>query len=363
MDHFYEDLKRKDMDALWRVSVPGQNGSEPLPQYPPHHWDWSDIRPFMTRAGELVEPGPLSERRVVLLLHPALGATRAASQLLTANVQMVLPGEVAPPHRHTIAAIRFIIEGESAVTIVDGEPVDMHPGDLVLTPALHWHGHENHSSGPTLWMDTLDRPLTVALGQSRFESFPSNTQSLSRAQGDSSARYGNGLLRPLSAGANKVSPVISYPWSQSEPALRKLAEIGEIDPFDDVTLDYTNPLNGGPVLPTIGCRIQMIRPGVHTLSHRHAYTSVYHAFRGSGSTIVDGVRLDWKAGDFFTLPPFCWHEHHNETNAEAFLFSVTDAPIMDALNYSREDAFTENDGHQIIAATYAERYGDLTARA
>jgi gentisate 1,2-dioxygenase len=356
MDDFYEDLKRKNMDALWRVHLPGQTGSEPAPQYPPHKWDWDDIRPFMTRAGELVTPGPQAERRVVLLLHPALGSIRSASQLLTANVQMVLPGEIAPPHRHTVAAIRFIIEGESAITIVDGEPVDMHPGDLVLTPALHWHGHENHSSGPTLWMDTLDRPLTVALGQSRFEQYPANAQPLSRKQGDSSARYGLGLLRPRGVVSNKVSPVISYPWSQSEPALRTLAEIGEVDPFDDVTLDYTNPLTGGAVLPTIGCRIQMIRSGAHTQAHRHAYTSVYHVFRGRGSTIVDGVKLDWKAGDFFTLPPYCWHEHQNATAEPAFLFSVTDAPVMDALNYSREDPHPGN-GHQAVLATYEERYG------
>ena len=172
METFYADLHAKNMDALWRGRVPGQAGSEPRAAYPPHRWAWSDIRPFMTRAGELVTPGPESERRVVQLIHPALGAVRSASHLLTANVQMVLPGEVAPPHRHTIAAIRFIIEGESAVTFVDGQAVEMHPGDLVLTPAQHWHGHENHSAGPTLWMDTLDRPLTIALQQSRYEAYP-----------------------------------------------------------------------------------------------------------------------------------------------------------------------------------------------
>lgn len=345
MERFYDDLAAKNMDALWRTLIPATSGSEPVAPYPPHRWDWSDIRPFMTRAGELVAPGPQSERRVVMLLHPALGAVRAASQLLTANVQMVLPGEVAPPHRHTIGAIRFIIEGESAVTFVNGEPVEMHPGDLVLTPAQHWHGHENHSSGPTLWMDTLDRPLTAAMRQARQESRPAD-----------------GVM-PAPPSSPVISPVLSYPWIESQPALQRLADANTIDPFDDVVWDYKNPLTGGHVLPTIGCRIQMLRPAIHAGAHRHAYTSVYHVFRGSGSTIVDGVRIDWQAGDFFTIPPFAWHEHHNDANLPAYLFSVTDAPVIDALNFTLEDAYTENGGHQPVTAVYAGDNAGVAARA
>lgn len=363
MERFYDDLVARNMDALWRVRVQGTSGREPVAQYPPCRWNWSDIRPFMTRAGELVAPGPDSERRVVILTHPALGPVRAASHLLTANVQMVLPGEVAPVHRHTISAIRFIIEGESAVTFVNGEPVQMHPGDLVLTPAQHWHGHENHSAGPTLWMDTLDRPLTVALRQSRFELYPKDAPPLTRPAGVTRGRFGNGLLRPPSVGAAPVSPVFSYPWSDAEPALYALADAGEIDPHDDVAFDYTNPLTGGHVLPTIGCRIQMLRPQIRTCAHRHAYTSVYHVFRGSGSTIVDGVRLDWQEGDFFTIPPFAWHEHHNDANGPAFLFSVIDAPVIDALNFALEDAYVQGDGHQPITGAYAEHDAGVTAHA
>jgi gentisate 1,2-dioxygenase len=363
MEDFYRELASNNMDALWRVRVSGTSGRDPVAPYPPCLWKWSDIRPFMTRAGELVAPGPDAERRVVQLLHPALGATRSASHTLTANVQMVLPGEVAPQHRHTIAAIRFIIEGDSAVTIVDGEPVEMRPGDLVLTPAWHWHGHENHSAGPTLWMDTLDRPLTVALRQARQEQYSANHPPIARRAGDSSARFGNGLLRPTAAATSKVSPVLSYPWVEAEPALQRLARAGAIDPFDDVALDYTNPLTGAHVLPTIGCRIQMLRPGIRTHAHRHAYTSVYHVFSGSGSTIVDGVRVAWSAGDFFTLPPFCWHEHHNDAETAAFLFSVVDEPVIDALNFSREEEYAVGDGHQAVVSSYAERYGAVPVNA
>jgi gentisate 1,2-dioxygenase len=171
---------------------------------------------------------------------------------------------------------------------------------------------------------------------------------LVKEPGDSDARFGSGRLRPTGLPSSPISPIFSYPWSEAEPALQRLAAVGAIDPFDDVSFDYTKPLTGGHVMPTIGCRIQMLRPGIHTKAHRHAYTSVYHVFRGQGSTIVDGVRIPWKQGDFFTLPPFGWHEHHNDGSAPAYLFSTIDAPVIDALGLSREDAYP-GDGHQPAA--------------
>ena len=75
-------------------------------------------------------------------------------------------------------------------------------------------------------------------------------------------------------------------------------------------------------------------------------------------TIADGIRIEWKSGDFVTLPPFCWHEHHNDSSSPAYMFSVTDAPVIDALGFGREDAYEANGGHQAVVATYAERYGE-----
>jgi gentisate 1,2-dioxygenase len=108
-------------------------------------------------------------------------------------------------------------------------------------------------------------------------------------------------------------------------------------------------------MPTIGCRIQMLRPGVHTRAHRHSYVSVYHLFRGRGSTIVEGVQIDWEQGDFLVVPPHSWHEHINHSGAEpAFLFSTIDAPVIEALNLSREDEYTEHGGYQPVTGHYEE---------
>jgi gentisate 1,2-dioxygenase len=351
MEAFYDELAGKHMDALWRgrVAGTGTNG-EPVVPYAPYRWAWTDIRPFVDRAAQLVRPGPDAERRVIQLIHPELTALRAASHTLTANVQLVLPGEIAPSHRHTTGAIRFIMEGTAAITIVNGEPVSMSPGDLVLTPGWCWHGHINQSEGPVMWMDCLDRPITVALRQALQEPYSDELQPATTPLGDSTARYGAGHLRPMGTHATSpISPLFSYPWADTERSLHELARFSS-DPFDDVAFDYTNPLTGGHVMPTIGCRIQMLRPGVHTQAHRHSSVSVYHVFRGCGSSIVDGVQIDWEQGDFLTIPPFAWHEHLNPSSDEAVLFSTTDAPVLEALCLYREDAYTKTGGHQEVKA-------------
>ena len=352
MDAFFEELASKRMDALWRREEPSRPGGRRAP-YAPAHWSWGEIRPMLERAGQLVKPGPDAARRVIQLINPSIREVRSALHTLTANVQMVLPGEIAPSHRHTNAAIRFIIEGEAAVTIVNGEPVSMSPGDLVLTPGWHWHGHVNQSSGPMLWMDTLDRPLLATLRIGTGEPYPDELQPATKPMGHSSAHFGGKGLRPVGERGQPVSPLFLYRWAETEQALHELAKM-ESDPFDDVAFDYVNPTTGGHVMPTIGCRIQMLRPGFHTRAHRHSYASVFHVFRGSGSTIVDGVQIDWSQGDFVALPPLSWHEHLNRSDSEpAFLYSSIDEPVIEALNLLSEDEYAEHGGYQPVTSKYS----------
>ena len=112
------------------------------------------------------------------------------------------------------------------------------------------------------------------------------------------------------------------------------------------------------MLPTLTFRVQMLRPGVHTRAHRHSSSVVYHAFRGRGYSVADGVRIDWQEGDSLALPPWCWHEHANAApTEEAILFSASDAPVLEALCLYREDPYPVRDGHQVVVATYQDRYG------
>ena len=59
------------------------------------------------------------------------------------GLQLVLPGETAPAHRHVAFALRFIIEGQDGFTAVEGQKIKMERADVILTPSWHWHDHGN----------------------------------------------------------------------------------------------------------------------------------------------------------------------------------------------------------------------------
>jgi gentisate 1,2-dioxygenase len=344
LEAFYADLEANGLQGLWRVRT---QSSEPRTKVRPHVWRWEMLRRQLVRAGQVLTLDRSAERRVLLLVNPGLVDDNAATHTLTAAVQMIKPGEIAPTHRHTPTAIRFIIEGQGAYTTVEGEKVLMREGDLILTPNWTWHDHGNETAAPIYWMDGLDRPLVSAMNAGFFEPYPEDAQPVRLPADYSLYKYGQSLRPAGERHEDVFSPQRVYRWEDTYAALSSLAALGEANPHDGVALEYTNPTTGGPVLPTLGCAIQLLRPGVQTRAHRHTSSSVYHAFRGRGYTVIDGQRFDWEQGDFLAVPPWAWHEHANTSSTdEAILFSINDLPTMEALALYREHAYAENDGHQ-----------------
>jgi gentisate 1,2-dioxygenase len=271
-------------------------------------------------------------------VNPGLKDRHLTTPTLISSVQIIKPGDVAPAHRHSATAIRFIIEGEGAFSAVQGEKVYVEERDLVLTPGFSWHNHGNETPHPIIWMDGIDSPLTRFLAADFYDEYPGDEQALLRPAGYSLKKYGAGILRPSSdRGAPSVSPLWHYRWEDTERALRNLAEV-EHDPFDGVMLDYVNPLTGRHALPSIACRIQMLPAGLTTATHRHTGHWVYHVVQGSGATTIEGERYTWTHGDFFLVPPWCWHQHEANPGENAILFSMSDTPVLDAMGLHREEA-------------------------
>ena len=177
-----------------------------------------------------------------------------------------MPGEIARAHRHSPSALRFIIEGSGGYTVVNGARIPMFPGDLVLTPNWTWHDHANDTDAPMIWLDGLDTPLVRMLEAGFYEQYGEEAQPVGEGSDPSLAKYGVGGLRPAwePAPTARYSPLWHYPLSQARVALERLAAEGAGSPFDGVILEYTNPLTGGPTMPTIACYIQLLQPGEHT---------------------------------------------------------------------------------------------------
>lgn len=335
---YYRELERYSTAPLW-IAQRGYPDGEPRSRAVPHVWHWQELRPHLLRAAELVSVED-AERRVLRLLNPALKERLITTHCLFAGLQLVMPGEIAAPHRHTPAALRFIIEGKGGYTTVNGERVPMYPGDLVLTPNWTWHDHWNDTDGPMIWLDGLDIGLVDALEGRFFEPFGEDQQPVTAPLGASVAKYGAGALRPAwEMYEAPHSPLLHYPWQQTRAALERLADMVEGSPYDGIILEYTNPTSGGPVMPTIACYIQLLRPGQHTQAHRHTASAIYHVVEGKGYSIVGGERLEWEDKDVFCVPTWTFHEHVNaSTTAPAILFSYTETPVMRALHLYREQA-------------------------
>ena len=349
---FHERMHANNMYGLWELA--SQMTAQPQPKMIPHMWPWSVTEAIIAESAEAVPVG--DERRALQLFNPGLGGRWATTNNLIAAVQILLPGEVARAHRHTPTAIRFIIEGSGAYTAVDGERVYMEPGDLILTPSWAWHDHGNETKERVVWMDGLDIPLIASLEAMFFSFYDKQQVAASRPANASQSMYGRAQLNPTWVKEkSKSSPLLLYSWEQTWEALNALRD-HEGSPFDGIAFEYRHPQTGGSVLPTMACWIQLLRPSEHTKAHRHTGSAVYYVVKGSGMTVIDGQRFDWTKGDIIALPPWAVHEHANgSASDDAVLFSIQDAPVLNALGLFYEETYNENGGHQAITSKFEPR--------
>jgi gentisate 1,2-dioxygenase len=311
LQEYYTQLSAQHVTPAW---IGGGISLEPRSKAVPYLWHWRELRPQAMRAAELVGTQQ-AERRVLRLTNPELSGV-SASNTLVANIQIVMPGEIARAHRHSAAALRLIIEGGGGYTVVNGERLPMFPGDLVLTPNWTWHDHANDTDAPMIWLDGLDTPLVRMLEAGFYEEYHRERQDL---------------------GAAVNSSPWHYPMSEMRAALQRRADAAPSAAGDGIILEYINWATGGPVMPTIACYMQLLRPGEQTRACRRVCCTNFHVVEGTGYSMVGGQRLHWEDKDVFTVPTWTFHEHVNSGDRPAFLFSFSDAPVMKALSLYREE--------------------------
>ncbi len=330
---FYARIGQLGMTPLWEVLgalVPAQPNSPVAAAL----WRYHAIREHVLEAGRLISAEE-AERRVLVLENPALRGQSCITQSLYAGLQLLLPGEVAPAHRHTQSALRLVLEGEGAYTAVDGERTTMRFGDFIITPSWTFHDHGNDGDEPVVWLDGLDIPLVRFLDAGFAEKSAAKSQAATRPEGDALARYGMNLA-PLDfePAASDPAKVFVYPYARTREALLGISR-SAIDAHHGFKLRFVNPATGRSPMPTMGTFAQRLPAGFTTRPYRSSDSSVHVCLEGSGRVQIGEQAFEFGARDIFVVPS--WQRFTLAAHADALLFSFSDRPVQQVLGVWREE--------------------------
>jgi gentisate 1,2-dioxygenase len=299
-------LERMGVDPGWAKREPSL-WAAPRKNFVPAHWSYEQGRAALEAAGRFVST-ELAERRNLILFNPVPGNRYATARTIIAAYQTVLAGEVARSHRHTPNALRLVMDtGPGAYTIVDGKKIPMLPGDVLLTPNWHWHGHANEGDQPAVWIDFLDVPMMHFFdGAMFFDQHGAWVEKTDIVDENSPMRFSASSIQARLDAA---------------PESRRGERTIELGP---------------PRLDTMGLHVSRMDAGAKLASPRTTASSVFAVVDGHGRADIDGVRFEWKRGDVFVVP--AWRPYALEAIARSHLFRVTDEPLLERLHWLRTES-------------------------
>lgn len=333
---FSREIGSLDMTPLWERE-PG--AMTPGTKCVPHIWHYADVRPALMRSIGLISKRQ-AERRVLVLENPGLRGTTYIANSLYAGLQAIAPGEIAPSHRHTPNALRFLIEGEGGYTAVGGERATMRPGDFIVTPSWAWHDHGNLGTGPVVWLDGLDTAIPKFFGAAFREDHGEETHAIVRSEGESFAAYGANM-QPLTAQPDDLhSPILLYPYARSRDALEQMRQAGRIHSAHGAKLRYSNPATGGHPFPTMAAFMQLLPDGFEGRGYRSTDNGVFVVVEGRGVVDIEGRRFAFGPRDVFVVP--AWSSCRFVAAEQAVIFSYSDRAAQEKLGFWREELQGEN---------------------
>ena len=330
---YYKKVDAQNLSPLWNVFNEIIT-LEPKSKVAPFAWGYNKLREILLQAGPLITAKE-AERRVLILENPGMRGESRITNTLYAGLQLVMPGEIAPAHRHMQSALRFIMEGKGAHTAVGGERTYMNVGDFVITAQWQWHDHGNEIDEPIIWLDGLDVPMVQFFDTSFAEGWPDDEHPIARPPGDSLARYGQGMLPVDYASRPLNSPIFSYPYARTREALENMRKWEQWDACHGLKMRYINPATGDHAMPTMGTFMQLLPKGFVGSKYRSTDATVFTPVEGRGRTTIGNQVFEWGPQDVFVVPSWAWVVH--EADEDAVLFSYSDRPVQEKMGLLRED--------------------------
>lgn len=332
-DDFYARLAPLALAPLWEV-LKGLVPVQPKSKAEAHVWTYAALRPVLLESGGLLTAEE-AERRVLVLENPGMPGQSRITSSIYAGVQLILPGETAPAHRHVASALRFVLESDGGFTAVAGERTEMRRGDFIITPSWGWHDHGNAGRTPAIWVDGLDLPIVNLFETGFSEHWPDKAQPIGKAEGDSLARYGSGMV-PLNASSpfGATSPIFNYSYETSRAALMAVAGAGAPDPHDGFALRYANPMDGGWAMPTIATWLMHLPTGFETRPIRSTDGQTLVVAEGQLELEVGDKTFQLGENDIACVPS--WVQRRMRARSNAVVFGFSDRSAQEKLSIWRE---------------------------
>ena len=321
---YREALTQQNLVPLW----PSLRGllppGKPQPRTRAIAWSYLALRPLLLKAGKLT-PIEKAERRVLVLANPGHGLEKMqASAAIYLGMQLLLPGEWAPSHRHTPNAARMIVEGEGAYTTVNGEKCPMRRGDLILTPTGLWHEHGHDGDKPVIWLDVLDLPLVYYMEASYH--VDGERQAIKPGHGESTQATGGMVPTPMFERSGKAYPMLRYPWVEARAALETMA--ADQPGLEAIQLTYINPETGDDAQNILGFYALMLRPSQTLRLPVRSPAMVFHVIEGAAQVTVEEQHFALAEADTCCTPGYSAASLRNPSaDKPSFLFIADESPL------------------------------------
>lgn len=281
-------------------------GSKAISDFLPEHWPYSQVRQLLTESAEVLTPES-AERRTLVLCNPKPANDWPTSRTLVCAYQMILPGEVAPSHRHMSHALRLIIDGKGTYSLVNGVKMPMESGDVVLTPGDCWHSHGNEGDEAACWLDCLDVPLTYLLEPMYFQDHPAKVEPVAQFVTQSPYRFA---------------------WADT---VRRLDE-APVDPDGALGARIRLPT---PEMPDIQLSMERLQAGRQLRAKRSTANRIFCVVEGQGKSEIGEKVFTWSRGDTFVAP--FWNRVRHLPESDTVLFEMSDQSLMEFVRYYREE--------------------------
>jgi gentisate 1,2-dioxygenase len=330
---FYDKIKPHSLTPLWEV-LKGLVPREPASKAVAHAWRYAAVRPLLLEAGSLLTAEE-AERRVLVFENPALSGQSRITNSIYSGMQLILPGESAPAHRHVASALRFVLESDGAFTAVAGERTTMRRGDFIITPNWAFHDHGNEGKSPAIWVDGLDLPMINFFEAGFSDHMDASHQPVTKLENESLARFGSGMVPFNSTSPFGItSPIFNYPYVNSRAALMGVAAAGSPDSHDAVSLRYANPIDGGWAMPTIATWLTHVPKGFETRTKRATDGQTIVVAEGEVTAEIGDKTFTVAENDVLVVP--AWAPRRLRASKDAILFVFSDRSAQEKLGLYRE---------------------------